>query len=162
MKSMTCAAAGLALLLGGMAGVAAADQGAQDPFGAFQSRFGGNQSFACKAPGGKTLNLNVGMPQADNDQMKAVPRAQWDHVLSIYLSHGTGGKIEASWGAPSFDASGASMSIRLQSGKTLVFQRTRAIPDPDADAQHFDRKPYFDLSIDGGPKLPCSQVFNAS
>ncbi|GAB7536176.1 hypothetical protein [Burkholderia sp. 3C] len=162
MKSMKRGAAALAVLLGCMAGAAMAAPGAPDPFGAFQSRFGGNQSFACKEPGGKTLNLNVGMPQADNDQMKAVPRAQWDQVLSIYLSHGTGGKIEASWGAPSFDASATFMSIRLQSGKTLVLQRTRAIPDPDADARHFDRKPYFDLSIDGGPKLPCSQVFNAS
>lgn len=139
---------------------ALAGQGGSDPFVAFQQRFGGNQEFVCTAKGGKKLSVNVGVPQADSDQMKVVPRQEWGNVLSIYLSRGEGKPIDSSWGTPQFDQSMKLMSIRLQSGKTLVFERFRDIPDPDADEKHFDRKPYFDLTIDNEARLRCSQVFN--
>lgn len=137
-----------------------AGQGSSDPFVAFQQRFGGNQEFVCTAKGGKKLSVNVGVPQADSDQMKVVPRQEWGNFLSIYLSRGEGKPIDSSWGTPQFDQSMKLMSIRLQSGKTLVFERFRDIPDPDADEKHFDRKPYFDLTIDNEARLRCSQVFN--
>ncbi|KVX69187.1 hypothetical protein [Burkholderia cepacia] len=139
-----------------------ADQGNADPFVAFQQRFGGNQEFVCTAKGGKKLSVNVGVPQADADQMKVVPRQEWGNTLSVYLSAGEGKPIDSSWGTPAFDQSMKFMSIRLRNGKTLVFERFRNIPDPDADEKHLDRKPYFNLTIDSGAKLPCSQVFNVS
>ncbi|WP_322050184.1 hypothetical protein [Paraburkholderia bannensis] len=142
------------------AATAHAEQGGADPFAAFQQRFGGNQAFVCAATGAKKLSVSVNVPQADEDQMKAVPRQQWANALSIYISKAEGTPIDASWGIPQFDQSMKFMSIRLQNGKTLVFERFRNIPDPDADEQHFDRKPYFDLTIDRGEKLHCSQVFN--
>ncbi|WP_423381212.1 hypothetical protein [Burkholderia sp. LMG 32019] len=137
-----------------------ADQGGHDPFVAFQQRFGGNQEFVCADQGGKKLFVGVGVPQADADQMKTVPRGQWGNVLSIYLSRGEGKAIDASWGTPQYDQSMKIMSVRLQSGKTLIFERFRNIPDPDADEKHFDRTAYFNLTIDSSAKLPCSQVFN--
>ncbi|VWC32214.1 hypothetical protein BLA23254_06420 [Burkholderia lata] len=137
-----------------------ADQGSQDPFVGFQQRFGGNQEFVCTEKGGKKLFVNVGVPQADADQMKTVPREALGNVLSVYLSRGEGKAIDASWGTPQFDQSMKFMSLRLQNGKTLVFDRFRNIPDPDADEKHFDRKAYFNLTIDNAAKLSCSQVFN--
>ncbi|WP_179405515.1 hypothetical protein [Burkholderia guangdongensis] len=139
---------------------ALADHGGYDPFVEFQHRFGGNQEFVCTEKGGKKLFVNVSVPQADSDQMKAVPHLEWGSVLSIYLSRGEGKSIDSSWGTPKFDQSMKFMSIRLQGGKTLVFERFRNIPDPDADERHFDHNPYFDLTIDNGEKLPCSQIFN--
>ncbi|PCE29539.1 hypothetical protein [Burkholderia ubonensis] len=149
---------GAALLCFGK--LALAGQGSYDPFVEFQNRFGGNQAFVCVGKGGKKLSVNVSVPQADTDQMKSVPRPEWGEVLSIYLSKGKGAPIDASWGPPKFDQSMKFMSIRLQGGKTLVFERFRDIPDPDADERHFDHKPYFNLTIDGGDKMPCSQVPN--
>jgi hypothetical protein len=139
---------------------ALADQSRYDPFVEFQNRFGGNQEFVCTGKGGKRLSVNVSVPQADSTQMKTLPRPESDKALSIYLSRGVGTSIDSSWGVPTFDQSMKFMSIRLQDGKTLVFERFRDIPDSDADERHFDHKPYFDLTIDGGKKMPCKQVPN--
>lgn len=140
--------------------LAHAGQGSHDPFVEFQSRFGGNQEFVCIGNSGKRLSVSVSVPQADSDQMRVIPRSEWGEVLSIYLSHGDGAPIDLSWGEPKFDQSMKFMSIRLHDGKTLIFERFRDIPDPDADERHFDHRPYFDLTIDGGKKMPCSQVIN--
>ncbi|NLA16685.1 hypothetical protein GPU89_02590 [Burkholderia cepacia] len=70
-----------------------ADQRNADPFVAFQQRFGGNQEFVCTAKGGKKLSVNVGVPQADADQMKVVPRQEWGNTLSVYLSAGEGSRL---------------------------------------------------------------------
>ncbi|MFL9960509.1 hypothetical protein PQR02_05100 [Paraburkholderia sediminicola] len=140
--------------------LALAEQGSDDPFVEFQSRFGGNQEFVCMEKSGKRLFVNVSVPQADSDQMKIISRSEWGEVLSIYLSRGEGQSMDSSWGAPKFDQSMKFMSIRLQGGQTLVFERFRDLPDPDADERHFDHKPYFELTIDGGEKMHCSQVLN--
>jgi hypothetical protein len=140
--------------------IANAGQGSHDPFVEFQSRFGGNQEFVCTGNSGNRLAVSVSVPQADSDQLRVVPRSEWDEVLSIYLSRGNGAPTDSSWGIPIFDQSMKFMSIQLHDGKTLIFERFRNIPDPDADQRHFDRTPYFDLTIDGGKKMPCSQVIN--
>jgi hypothetical protein len=137
-----------------------AAQSKDDPFVEFQNRFGGNQEFVCTSSGGKKPSVSVSVPQADSEQMKTIPRSQWGEVLSVYLSKGNGVPIDSSWGVPTFDRSMKFMWIQLHDGKTLIFERFRNIPDPDADPQHFDHRPYFDLSIDGQQKMPCSQVIN--
>lgn len=139
--------------------LADAGQGSHDPFVEFQNRFGGNQEFLCLGNSGKRLSLGISVPQADSEQMRVIPRSEWGEILSIYLSRGKGSPIESSWGEPQFDQSMKFMSIHLRDGKTLVFERFRDVPDPDADEQHFDHRPYFALTLDG-EKLVCSQVMN--
>ncbi len=136
-------------------------------FGEFQKRFGGHTSFVCTAPGGATLNLGVDVPAATDPQIRALPHERWNRVLSVYLSDerrgsdDAAGAVDASWGEPSFDATQRFMSVRLHTGRTLVFRRFGEIPAHASDERHFDRRSFFELVIDGTRRLSCAQRYDA-
>jgi len=139
-----------------------------DSFVEFQNRFDGNKLFNFIEKNGEEFTVGVDVPSDSSQAWKITAMhhlmlsSEKARLLSIEVFCGEHDFIFASWGHPKFDRSMRSMTIKLHNGKALTLQRFRDAPKPDADAdaKHFDHKPYLNLIIDSSRKLSCNQLKN--